>query len=245
MHTHTRKTASIGVRLQFSVGYDNAVDRNGYMYVELYKEADTGTLTYNGRTYLLDDTYDTDVDEDEYMWRMTSSFTLEYDTRYIVKFRYRPWNVSTGNYMEDLPLQICYVTSWDWTAANGSNATAEQVSAAFDAVSSNGITRNFSHLVFNELVDKVEKILFHLNVDWNVFFDTYNNTLMTDTENGRTLLALRYNSLRYQIGYIYGTEISDVSPGEEVIGQTHFINLVTKLNEWIDSLKDFRYDPLS
>ena len=61
VYEQNRNSANVKIRLQFSAGIDNALDSDGYMYVELYKESSTGTLTYNDRSYILDSTYTTEA----------------------------------------------------------------------------------------------------------------------------------------------------------------------------------------
>lgn len=249
VYEQNRNSANVKIRLQFSAGINNALDSDGYMYVELYKESSTGTLTYNDRSYILDSTYTTEAEKNEYMWRMTSFFYLSYDARYLVKCKFRRWNESYGTYFANL--QLCYVTAWDWDISNGT-ATEIQTQEAKKAVDkvSGYKTPQFNHLVWNDIVEKVDKMIFHLNDEWNVYYDTYENTKMLNTLEGRTLTAKRFNSLRYNIGSRYATGISDVYSYNDSIGAEnytvyghYFTTLTTKLNEWIGSKIDFKYMP--
>lgn len=104
-----------------------------------------------------------------------------------------------------------------------------------------GATRDFRHSVWNDLVNRMsEAHLVATRSEWNNEdgYASYDDTLMTDTEEGRTLTALRYNSLKHQIDHNYSTGIEDVETGDPVSGQDHFINLTDKFNQWITTVLD-------
>jgi hypothetical protein len=126
------------------------------------------------------------------------------------------------------------IKKWSWSASNGS-ATKDETVAAFNAVSGNGSTRDFSHDVWNDMVDKVKEILTRLGLPWNEYHDTYENTKMTSAPY--ELTAQRFNSLRYNIGSIYvnGSGIEEVDSGDTVYGW-YFTTLASRMNDWIDTL---------
>lgn len=124
------------------------------------------------------------------------------------------------------------VVKWSWSASNGS-ASASQTSAAYSAVVNKTAVTNFSYLVWNDLVDKVKKILDATGDSWDSSYATYANTKMTSSD--KTLTATKFNSLRYNIGSHYSTGIYDVAPNDDVLG-SYFITLASCINSWIDTL---------
>lgn len=105
-----------------------------------------------------------------------------------------------------------------------------------------GATRDFRYSVWNNLVSRMsEAHLVATRSEWDDDkgkYASYDNTLMTDTNEGRKLTALKYNSLKHQIDHNYSTGINDVEKGDLVSGQDHFINLTDKFNQWITTVLD-------
>lgn len=129
------------------------------------------------------------------------------------------------------PGEEATVGKWSWFSSNGS-ATAVQTEKAYDAVRNQEPTKNFSYKVWNDMVDKVKAILDADDGEWDTKqgkFLSYEETRMT--EEDRRLTASRFNSLRYNVGYLYG----EVKPGDPVRG-TYFIEITASINNWIDSL---------
>ena len=114
---------------------------------------------------------------------------------------------------------------WSWTAS-----TARR--KAQTALNNKGAVSDFSYTVWNELCEKVLEIRQALGSGWNSYYLTFAKTKMTASD--KTLTAARYNSLRYNVGVSYSTGIGEVSSGDIVKGQIHFLNLTDKINEWID-----------
>ena len=132
------------------------------------------------------------------------------------------------------------VAAWDWQISNGS-ATPLQTRAAYTAVTTNGAVSDFSYLVWNDMCDKVQEVLDVLEEAWVTKDNNTGETLLSlddtkMTSSDKTLTAKRYNSLRLNVGSHYSTGINPVSTNDKVIGQTHFINLMSKVNEWIATL---------
>ncbi len=128
------------------------------------------------------------------------------------------------------------VPLWDWHSSNGS-ATAAETASAYNAIMHGGLVSDFSSEVFNDLVKKVYSTLNALGSSWTTqsdngasYFD-YDETLMTASE--KTLLAKRFNSLRFNIGSRSPTGINDKSPGDLVEG-IYFIILADALNSLIN-----------
>lgn len=129
----------------------------------------------------------------------------------------------------DSPLSI---DKWSWNASNGS-ASASQTSAAYNAVVRKTAVTNFSYLVWNDLVDKVNDILDATGNAWDPYYTTYAKTKMS-THN-KTLTAVKFNSLRYNISLHCVTGIEEVSKNDDVLGQ-YFTKLAECINTWIDKL---------
>lgn len=132
------------------------------------------------------------------------------------------------------------VAAWDWQISNGS-ATPLQTRAAYTAVTTGGAASDFSYLVWNDMCDKVQEVLDVTGATWVTKDNNTGETLLSlddtkMTSSDKTLTAKRYNSLRLNVGSHYSTGIDPVSTGDKVIGQTHFINLMSKVNEWIATL---------
>lgn len=87
---------------------------------------------------------------------------------------------------------------WSWTASNGS-ATAEQVKAAYAAVTSKGKTYDFSRLVWNDLADNTLSALVASGLSWDSIYTTLADAKMTAA--GDALTAKRFNSLVKNLRY--------------------------------------------
>ena len=133
------------------------------------------------------------------------------------------------------------IPTWYWYRSNGS-ASATQTEAALNAIQNKRSTLNFSHLVWNDIVNKA-KAISNLAVGWwDSDYATYSDTLMT-TEPYE-LTADMFNSLRNNleiiaqyVGMGYKTGIGKVSPGDKVYGD-YFDTLTEYMNDCIVWLKD-------
>ena len=132
------------------------------------------------------------------------------------------------------------VDLWDWSASNG-EASAAQTAAAYAAVTGGGSCAGFNYLVWNDMCDKVQEVIDALGSSWvthdnNTGEDLPNLASTKMTSSDKTLTAKRYNALRLNVGSRYSTGIASVSAGDSVSGQTHFVTLMRKVNEWIASI---------
>lgn len=152
------------------------------------------------------------------------------------------------------------VPQWQWNMSNSlddsSNpSTDAETNDAKNAVYLQGKVKNFSHKVWNDLVDKVYCLIGTTDSarGW-LTKDTlledgdprkpllsYEDTKMSSSD--KVLTAKRFNSLRYNIGTRYSTGITSVygkscpdenGEGSPVLGQ-YFITLVDRINEWADN----------
>lgn len=126
------------------------------------------------------------------------------------------------------------VTPWSWTASNGS-ATAEQTRNAYAILQGTRSADDFSHLVWNDLVDKVEEMRTALGGIWDTVGGQYLTASACKAAAGDTLRAAAYNSLKVNVGSIQSTGIQDVAPGDEITGY-HITHVVDVLNQIIGGL---------
>lgn len=126
------------------------------------------------------------------------------------------------------------VTPWSWTDSNGM-ATAGQTQAAYAILQGTRPADDFSHMVWNDLVDKVEEMRAALGGVWDTVGGKYLTASACKAAAGDTLRAAAYNSLKVNVGNIQSTGIQDVSPGDEITGY-HITRVVDVLNSIIGGL---------
>lgn len=126
------------------------------------------------------------------------------------------------------------VTPWSWTDSNGS-ATAGQTRAAYAILQGTRPADGFAHLVWNDLVDKVEEMRAALGGVWDTVGGQYLTADACKVAAGDILRAAAYNSIKVNIGSIQSTGIQDVSPGDEITGY-HITHVVDVLNSIIGGL---------
>ncbi len=128
------------------------------------------------------------------------------------------------------------VSPWSWTQSNG-EATSTQTKRAYQILLGNQPASNgFSHLVWNDLVDKVAEVRGACGLSWQTSYGgiTYLSKNACYVDAGDTLSARIYNSVRHQIGSIRSTGISDRSKGGEVLG-SYITTITDVLNDIIES----------
>lgn len=124
------------------------------------------------------------------------------------------------------------VSAWSWSSSNGT-ASASQTKAAYTALTNNGSTSDFSHLVWNDMCSKVIEIENAAGLTWSTKYASYADTKMSSSD--KVLTATRFNSLRYNIGRSYSTGINEVASGDTVYAW-YFTTLARCMNEWIDQI---------
>lgn len=123
---------------------------------------------------------------------------------------------------------------WDWSYSNGS-ASVYETEQAFYAVYEKTYVRDFSHLVWNDLVNKVMYILNYLGYVWNDYYGTYEETLMLISPY--RLTADKFNALLINVDVLHSTEgvtlkdvvLAEVEPRYEVYGE-YFLMLADCIN---------------
>ena len=120
------------------------------------------------------------------------------------------------------------IDKWDWFE----NA---ETTAAYRAITENGLVRDFSHNVWNDLIDRVYDVrgLAGINPRWDDTYASYYSTRMSAAD--KTLTAVRFNSLWRNINYLWSTGITARSKGDVVYG-SYFTSLTTALNNYISYL---------
>lgn len=156
---------------------------------------------------------------------------LEPNTTYVVNYEGIN-DYGAGGYMSS---GVSFTTKslyWSWEASNGS-ATDSQTQAAYYAITNNGKLTDFSYLVWNDMCECILAVMKIKGHSWvsSSYGLTFDETLMTYSDKYMT--AARFNSLRYNVGRIYSTGISEVSKGDIIYG-SYFVDLMDKVNEWID-----------
>lgn len=133
------------------------------------------------------------------------------------------------------------IPEWTWSFSNG-RASDAQTYEAYTSITGTGLDRavsRFSYLVWNDMCDKAKLMREYGSStgQWATYYNgvtylSYNDTLMSSSN--KTLTAARFNALKYQIGSLYSTGISDRSSGDVVYGY-YFITLTDCMNAWISS----------
>lgn len=157
---------------------------------------------------------------------------LEASTTYVINY----YGVNSGGTGPYMPSGVTATTAgavdpWDWDASNGS-ATAAQTRKAYDAVTNQGYTSDFSYLVWNDLVDKILETVSAMGHGWDTYYLTYSETLAS---SGDEITAARMNAVRQNIGRYEATGLPEYTPGDIIYG-ADFITLTNKLNTLIAGL---------
>ena len=125
------------------------------------------------------------------------------------------------------------IERWSWESSNGSASDYETIEAYYALVNKTS-TRNFSHNVWNDMVDKIHELFVeNVGTDWDGSFHSYNNTRMTETPYYMT--AKKFNSLLHQIpdSQTYRKGLEYVDSGDVVLG-SYFLTLAECINYCID-----------
>ncbi len=129
------------------------------------------------------------------------------------------------------------ISNWSWASSNG-NASDKQTVAAHSAVYNRTGTKEFFHLVWNDMVDKVNEMINAAEKVWISDSLSIDDTKMTaDSDVTRTLTADRFNALVQNIEQIYDTSYGNVGTGDTVYGG-YFLHLAECLNAWIDEYNE-------
>ena len=141
---------------------------------------------------------------------------------------------------------------WSWDISNG-NASEEETITAYNAIKPYGAiidrdTRNFSYLVWNDMVEKVLDLGNIIDGEYVQWDDTHESSWGTKmTPKDTMLTAVRFNSLirnieaygdRLDIGTIPYSDIPyPVEQGDIVLGE-YFITLTNYMNDCIQAYNE-------
>lgn len=128
---------------------------------------------------------------------------------------------------------------WYWNTSNG-NASATLTKQSYNALMNKNTTTRFSHIVWNDMCDKIVEIREYLGFSsWNNTYGSYENTKMDYYD--KILTASRFNALRYNVdtaidasklGNNQKTGISLVSKGDPVYAW-YFTTITDCINKLI------------
>lgn len=142
------------------------------------------------------------------------------------------WDDSPYSLKTTIEINHNGLTKWDWNASNGL-ATAAQTQKAYAAVTGHGRLLDFSYLVWNDLVNKINDAAVAAGSSWSTMYETYDATKMSASD--KVLTAKRFNAARQNVGSRVSTGINEVSRGDTIYGH-YFTTLTDRLNEWIAKL---------
>ncbi len=121
------------------------------------------------------------------------------------------------------------IDEFDWDISNGS-ASATLTQKAYETLVNKGKVKDFSHLVWNDMVDKLNEVIEAEGYSWESDVATLARTKMTSTD--RAMTAVRFNSFAgNMVGYGLSSWTS-VKKGDPTIAQT-FLDLVDTMNGYI------------
>lgn len=123
------------------------------------------------------------------------------------------------------------IQPWFWTKSNG-EATTVMTQNAYDVLYGRLPASEFSHYVWNDLVDKVYEMRQAKGYSWDTAYGRYTSYSGCKLYTGDVLTALIFNSVKYNVGSINPT-FADVTSGERIYGE-YFTILTDRLNEIIE-----------
>ena len=234
---------------------DATLDVYGYLTLESTYGYDNKTgRPYNRLTEA--DGYEDDIglESDGSDWDFSFSYPVEAGVTYYIGVR--AFNGADSGTVTLRVIRPSAIPKWNWGASNGS-ASVVQTMAAANAVRNKESTKNFSHLVWNDMVDKV-KVICDKAVGWwdsASYGLSYESTKAIANSDGEFVLtADMFNTLRNNleiagiklgVGDIPETTDHDNAPsgtipqpvnsGDKVFGH-YFLTLTDYMNSCIDKL---------
>lgn len=145
------------------------------------------------------------------------------------------------------PLDFATINKWDWFDSNGS-ASADITTASYYALSKGTPTTNFSHLVWEDMVDKVWEIIKAKTNWWDENYASLSDTkyLPQNSDGKYELTAVAFNSLRNNIELIgnrddvlgrkTGIGVVYANDTDFPVRAVHFTILTSYINDCIDNL---------
>ena len=106
-------------------------------------------------------------------------------------------------------------SDWNWTTTEN------------NAFNNNGLTTTLSYTRWNDFVFRVNDFVYYYNLKYGSSTPNPLSALMTSGD--RTLTATRFNTVRFSIGSMFSTGITNRNTGDTVFG-SYFITLRNSLN---------------
>jgi hypothetical protein len=76
------------------------------------------------------------------------------------------WPAGSATVTITAPAPVIVVDAWSWSVSNGS-ATTSQTSTAYSVALNHGVTSNFSYLVWNDMIDKINEVVVAAGYSWD------------------------------------------------------------------------------
>lgn len=229
--------------MAFSAGFDNITENSAdfwadftggdssfdnYRYVRLDIDGETYQIRSNNRggsNSYFDETITGLTPDTRYSWDAQLGYMAGSNIVWLDVY-------DSGSFRTDEP--AVQIDPWSWTQSNG-QATNAETQQAYDVLMGTRTANQFSHYVWNDLVDKVEEMRNAQGYNWDRAGGTYPSASGCKMSAGDRLTADAYNGVRYNIGSILSTGIFDQSPGDKITGyKIHHLTEV--LNEIINDL---------
>ena len=239
MECYYCKFSQSGTATFYTTGTLNTI---GYLGTSSYFNSGAGEPT----SYLTKDDNSGDGDNFRIEWDVTAG------TYYYIWVRCKDPRDAGSTVLNIEFAEESSITKWDWYSSNGT-ASANQTIAAYNAVANKQSTKNFSHYVWDDMVDKVKEICDEAVGWWDSasYGLSYANTKAIANSNGEYVLtADMFNSLRNNLeiagyqklglskiptGTSSGQIPHPVNSGDTVFGH-YFITLTNYMNSCIDKL---------
>lgn len=145
----------------------------------------------------------------------------------------------------DVPDEPTVIPKWDWEKRNGTNATLEETIDAWWALCDPDLygTLDFSHKVWNDMVDKLYDLIVATTNWWDSKYGNYINTKFATSAivSEYELTARRFNALRHNLNFvgdycgIGGIDIGAVEPNDTVYA-SYFFEITDFMNRCIENL---------
>ena len=165
---------------------------------------------------------------------LSYTFTgLNAKTSYVLNYRgandfgegpYMPSGIEVTTLGEVIP--------WDWMKQNV-NASAALTQRAYEAISHNGPTTNFSYEVWNDIVDKAEEVVKARNEDWVETYGTAKDAKVDPSD--KTITAKKFNAVWWNMAQFVPTGILEKKNPGDIIEGNFFEKLTDAINASIPS----------
>lgn len=181
-----------------------------WAYIEVYQYNSGGTYMATGYIFYSQANY---ID----FTNLTAGSTYTFKAKAFVQS-------DSGGYVESLTYSSSISvtassyqrpTNWSWTTAE------------LNAFNNNGTVTTLTYTRWNSFIDKVQEFINYYNTKYGTGVPSVTQYKMSSSN--KTLTATAFNNIRFSIGSMNPTGISNVSTGDTVYG-SYFTTLSNKLN---------------